>query len=157
MNMYTFGYEGQTIDAFTARLKFNDINTILDVRELPLSRKPGFSKNSFANALNFSGISYSHLPALGCPKVIRDRYKADGDWEAYVNAFSTYLSGQGEAIAEIARIANKTRSCLVCFEADFNRCHRSIVARAAARVGSLSVVHLPAKETIPDTSTRVAA
>lgn len=156
-NMFTYGYEGLTIDAFITRLKSTDIRTILDVRELPLSRKPGFSKRSFADALHGAGIVYAHLPALGCPKPIRDRYKADGDWTAYAKAFSTYLSGQGEVIAELARIANKTRSCLVCFEADFNRCHRSIVARAAARAGGPSVVHLTAKAAIPDVSARVAA
>ena len=156
-NIFTYGYEGLTIDTFIARLKSNDIRTILDVRELPLSRKPGFSKRSFAAALQGAGIVYAHLPALGCPKPIRDRYKFDGDWTTYVKSFSAYLSGQGDVIAELARIANKTRSCLVCFEADFNRCHRSIVARAAARAGGPRVIHLTAKAAIPDVSARVAA
>ena len=155
--IFTYGYEGLTIDAFIQRLKSNDIHKILDVRELPLSRKPGFSKRSFAGALHSAGIAYTHIPALGCPKPIRNRYKADGDWAAYVKAFSGYLSGQGDIVAEIARIANKTSSCLVCFEADFNRCHRTIVARAVVQAGGPSVVHLKAKTAIPDVSALVAA
>lgn len=157
MTLFTFGYEGLSIDAFIARLRKAGVRTVLDVRQLPLSRKPGFSKGALATALHATGILYAHLPALGCPRPIRDRYKADGDWPAYVKAFSAYLAGQGEAVAELARVAKKTSGCLVCFEADFNRCHRSIVARATARPGGPRVVHLTIKGEIPDVAARAVA
>ncbi|MDP2877672.1 MAG: DUF488 domain-containing protein, partial [Holophaga sp.] len=51
----TFGYEGLTIEAFIARLKESGVRTIIDVRELPLSRKKGFSKKAFAEALHGNG------------------------------------------------------------------------------------------------------
>lgn len=157
MTMFTFGYEGVSIDAFIARLKKANVHSVLDVRELPLSRKRGFSKKSFADALNEAGIVYAHLPIFGCPKKIRNRYKADGNWPAYVKAFDTYLAGQKEAVAVLAHFANKTNACLVCFEADFNQCHRSMVARAAARVGGFRVAHLTITEEIPDVAFQVAA
>jgi uncharacterized protein (DUF488 family) len=130
---------------------------VVDVRELPLSRKPGFSKKSFAQNLHQAGIGYAHLSALGCPRPIRNRYKADGDWAAYAQAFTTYLSGQDAAIAEVVRIANGAPACLVCFEADFKLCHRSMVANAAAHAGGLPVVHLTARSERADVMARVAA
>lgn len=157
MTLFTFGYEGLSIDAFIARLKKAGVRTVLDVRQLPLSRKPGFSKGALSTALHTAGIVYTHVPALGCPRPIRDRYKADGDWAAYVKAFSAYLAGQGDVVAELAHIAKKTSACLVCFEADYNRCHRSIVARATARAGGPRVVHLTITGEIPDLAARAVA
>ena len=154
---FTLGYEGLSVGAFVARLKTVGVETVFDVRELPLSRKPGFSKRSLAEALRGAGIAYAHLPALGCSKPIRVRYRADGDWSAYVRAFAGYLAGRQEAVAELARAANKTSACLVCFEADFNFCHRSMVARATVRAGGPSVTHLTAKAAIPDASAPLAA
>ena len=155
--IFTSGYEGLSIDVFVARLKANAIAMVIDVRELPLSRKPGFSKKSFAEMLHQAGIGYVHLPVLGCPRPIRDRFKANGDWAAYATAFSTYLSGQEMAVAEVVGIANVATSCLVCFEANFARCHRSMVASAAAHAGGLAVVHLPAKAEMAALTARVAA
>jgi len=155
--IFTLGYEGLSIDAFISRLKAHAIGMVVDVRELPLSRKPGFSKKSFAQKLNQAGIGYAHLPALGCPRPIRDRYKADGDWATYAQAFNTYLSGQEAAVAEVVRIANAAPACLVCFEANFERCHRSMVARAAAYAAGTPEVHLMAKAERADLSVLVAA
>lgn len=155
--LYTFGYEGLTIEAFIARLKETGVRTIIDVRELPLSRKKGFSKKAFAEALHCAGIAYAHMPALGCPKPVRDAYRADGNWSAYTLKFITYLDQQGPAVAEVAKIARATSACLVCFEADFNYCHRSLVARAAARVGGPAVVHLTARTAIPELPAKAAA
>ena len=59
--LYTFGYEGLTIEAFIERLKQARVQLIVDVHELPLSRKKGFSKNALRNAL--AGVTCS-LPAV---------------------------------------------------------------------------------------------
>jgi uncharacterized protein (DUF488 family) len=155
--LFTFGYEGLPIQAFITRLRTAGVRTVLDVRELPLSRKPGFSKRAFAEALRQSGILYVHLPALGCPRPVRERYKADGNWSVYAKAFTIYLADQRQAVAELVQIANKTSACLVCFEADFNRCHRSIVAKAAKSAGGPIVAHLAAARAIPEGPVRAVA
>jgi uncharacterized protein (DUF488 family) len=157
MTLFTFGYEGITIEAFVHHLKTMKVRTVLDVRQLPLSRKPGFSKSAFASTLQEAGITYAHLPALGCPRPIRDRYKIDSDWSAYVTAFNVYLSEQDRALREVARIAKKTSACLVCFEADFNRCHRSLVARGAAKEGGPRITHLMVKGVGAGSVVRLAA
>ena len=66
MKIYTVGYEGLDIDSFLSLLAENDIETVVDVREMPLSRKPGFSKKSLEAVLNLSGREYVHMVALGC-------------------------------------------------------------------------------------------
>ncbi|MEY2953224.1 MAG: hypothetical protein RLZZ401_1311 [Pseudomonadota bacterium] len=85
--LFTLGYEGLTIDAFIARLQAAQVQTVVDVRELPLSRKKGFSKSAFCAALSAHGVAYLHAPALGCPKPIRNQYKADGNWQTYTREF----------------------------------------------------------------------
>jgi uncharacterized protein (DUF488 family) len=155
--IFTLGYEGLSLEAFIGHLKTAGVQTVLDVRANPLSRKPGFSKGVFSAALHIAGMMYAHLPALGCPTAVRDRYKRDGDWAAYTRGFLTHLEGRGEALTELARIAGHSASCLVCFEADFNRCHRSYVARAAAKLGGLRVIHLTDRTEIPDVAARSAA
>lgn len=87
MKICTIGYEGLDIDAFMSLLAENDIETVVDVREMPLSRKPGFSKKALEAALNLSGREYVHMVALGCPKPIRDRYREDGNWKRYTEGF----------------------------------------------------------------------
>lgn len=157
MTLHTFGYEGLTIKRFISRLKASGVATIIDVRELPLSRKPGFSKRSFAEHLSAAGIAYAHMPTLGCPKPIRDRYKVDGDWSKYEKAFSAYLQTRLAEVKELAEIAKSTDACLVCFEADFTRCHRRIVGQAAASKGQMRLAHITAKTVIPETPLRRVA
>lgn len=146
----TFGYEGLSLDAFIARLGEAGVRAVLDVRANPLSRKPGFSKGALSSAVRASGMSYAHLPAVGCPKSVRDRYKRDRDWAAYTQSFLAHLDCQTEALAALAKIARRSPSCLMCFEADFYACHRTYVARAAAQLSGLPVVHLTDRTEIPD-------
>lgn len=156
-HLYTFGYEGLDIDAFVARVRAAGIKTILDVRELPLSRKKGFSKSSFSAALTQAGVAYLHAPALGCPRDIRDRYKADGNWRAYTKAFLAYIDTQVAATRELVKLSKATSVCLVCFEADYTMCHRTYVARAARKHGGLPVFHLTTRTAFPDSDLRAVA
>ena len=156
-NLYTFGYEGIDIDAFVARLLQADVRTIVDVRELPLSRKKGFSKNSLREQLAAVGIRYFHVSPLGCPKEIRDRYREDGNWKEYTRTFMAHLKTQVTALRELAKISRSATTCLICFEADFSMCHRTYVAREAHRIGAPTVKHLTAKTVFLDQALRVAA
>jgi uncharacterized protein (DUF488 family) len=155
--LFTFGYEGLDIGPFIGRLHKAGVKVVLDVRELPLSRKRGFSKRAFSEALNSAGLEYRHLAALGCPKAIRNRYKLDGDWDRYCRDFLAYLSSQTDAIAEVVLISEKVDACLICFEADHRFCHRSLVANAAASVSGREVQHLALKAIHPDALLPAAA
>ncbi len=149
-HLFTLGYEGLDIDAFVARVRSAGVQAIVDVRELPLSRKKGFSKSAFKDALGAAGLDYFHVPALGCPKEIRTRYKADGDWARYTTDFLAYIEGQDVIVRELVALSKTTVACLVCFESDYTMCHRTYVARAARRSGAPEVMHLTAKTALAD-------
>lgn len=92
--VFSLGDEGLTIEAVIACLQAAQVKTVMGVRELPLSRKEGFSKSAFYAALSAHGIAYLHAPALGCPKPTRNQYKADGNGQTYTRDFLKYIQMQ---------------------------------------------------------------
>lgn len=158
MALYTAGYEGLTFEAFLARLKLAQIDKVLDVREYPVSRKPGFSKKALTERLRDAGIAYEHSPPLGCPKPIRNRYKVDGDWAQYAQDFRTYVSTLNDVLLNLAADSSEQRICMVCYEADPSFCHRSLIAEAVQKLDTtLETRHLPLKiETFADLLRAVA-
>lgn len=142
--IFTLGYEGTSSAQFMKVLKARAIDTLVDVREMPLSRKPGFSKNSLAAACDDSSIAYEHWQILGCPKAIREAYKTDGDWLRYTHSFKKYLPSIAESIETLASRVLIERICLVCFEADPSMCHRSYIAESVKELSpkAIQIVHL---------------
>jgi uncharacterized protein (DUF488 family) len=142
MTVFTIGYEGLDLEAFLSLLAEHEVMTVIDVRELPLSRKPGFSKKALSSALIRSDLGYVHLPKLGCPKPIRDRYREDGDWQDYTERFLAHLEAQKTAVAELSEMVNSSSCALLCYEADFNFCHRSLVASAVREQCGARIEHI---------------
>lgn len=140
--LFTLGYEGTNARQFLRVLQSRSIDTLVDVREMPLSRKPGFSKNALAQHCENAGITYEHRQVLGCPKDIRNAFKATGDWAAYTRRFKKHLPSISESLEDLAATALSRRICLVCFEADPAMCHRSYIAEAVAELAPIEVVHL---------------
>ena len=133
--VFTIGYEGANLDSFLEALEENAIDHLVDVRLNPMSRKRGFSKRQLAAALQARGISYTHYPQLGCPADIRTEYALTADFERYTRTYQArVLSARVHLLARVARASRARRVCLLCFEADANRCHRSLVAANAARL-----------------------
>ena len=99
--LFTIGYEGLDVADLVAQLHKEGITRIVDVRELPLSRRPGFSKARLAAALQEAGIAYEHVRALGNPKPLRDRFKA-GDVVGGALDYRAHLhNGSREALLEL--------------------------------------------------------
>lgn len=142
MTIFTIGYEGIDVDTFVELLDANDIDVLVDVRELPLSRKRGFSKTALANRLNLSGFEYAHMASLGCPKPVRNRYREDGNWKHYTAGFLRHLATQQAAVKDLADWALKSNCALMCFEADHNFCHRAMVADAVSRLRGARIKHI---------------
>lgn len=128
--LYTIGYEGRSLEDLIAGLAAAGIGMVLDVRDAPFSRKPGFSKQPLAEALAAAGIGYVHLPGLGNPKQGREAARG-GDTETYRRELFGRLAGATgrRDLARAAEIAERTPACLLCFEADPAHCHRSLVAQ----------------------------
>src|SRR3954453_21108705 len=68
----TIGYEAAELDDFVATLLAAGITRLIDVRELPISRRRGFAKRALSEALADAGIVYVHLRGLGDPKEGRE-------------------------------------------------------------------------------------
>jgi len=122
---------------------------------VPMSRKRGFSKSALAHVLDAAGIDYVHLRPLGCPKPIRDAHKADGDWARYTRGFLAHLREQGPAMQTLAELSCARSTAVLCFEADFNRCHRTYVARAVAERTGAIVAHLVGAGVVEEDRQRV--
>lgn len=156
MKLMTIGYEGADIHTFTSTLRSNKVTRLIDVRELPLSRKKNFSKTALAAAMHESKIDYLHLPALGCPREIRKDYYSDRDWRRYTKRFNAYLETQVDALVDLQRICKLQNCCLVCFEADYRMCHRSLVTAALSRTGGIKVEHLAIRRKAPTEDSQLA-
>ena len=143
--LFTIGYERSTPDTLVSELKAAGVERVVDVRELPLSRRRGFSKSALASALEASGIRYEHVRELGNPKPLRDRFKA-GDIEGGAKAYRAHLhNGSRFALIELAETIGDEKTCLLCVEESHAVCHRAIIAGAIAeRLPQLAVVHLQA-------------
>lgn len=131
MRIFTIGYEATTMAEFLACLKSAGVERVIDVRALPLSRRPGFSKNILAASLGDVGIEYVHLRALGTPKAGRDAAKK-GD-VATLRAVYDHQLELPEAQAEAAKmraLAAEKPSALLCFERDPSHCHRTLLLAA---------------------------
>jgi uncharacterized protein (DUF488 family) len=135
--LYTIGYEGRTVKDLLGVLKQAKVGRVVDVRQLPLSRKPGFSKSALATFLPSHGIEYVGYPQLGTPPAIRNQYKKSGDFARLRRDYLAYLGTQESEITELRELAAKGGCALLCFERDPAKCHRSILAEVlASRAGS---------------------
>lgn len=146
-NLYTIGYEGADLHDFIATLKANKVGTLLDVRELPISRRKGFSKAALQSALLSEGINYRHERSLGSPKTIRHQLHSDGDYVQFFRSFTNYLESQTPLLERLATEI-KGGVALMCFERDPATCHRSVVAKQLQTITSLSVKHLGVRDGI---------
>lgn len=129
--IYTIGYEATTMADFLAALTRAGVRRVIDVRALPLSRRPGFSKSSLAAALKEAGIDYVHLKALGTPKRGRDAAKK-GDVATLEAVYDDQLAlPEAQAAAAIMlSLAAETPSALLCYERDPKHCHRTLLLDA---------------------------
>jgi uncharacterized protein (DUF488 family) len=139
--LLTIGYEGATLEDFVSTLLKAGVTTLLDVRELPISRRKGFSKTALSEAVRAVGIDYRHERDLGSPKPIRHRLHSDGDYEHYFKSFTSYLNSQKPLLRQLAEELDG-QVALMCFERDPTTCHRSIVAKHLEALTKLRTRHL---------------
>lgn len=147
--LFTIGYEGSDIDGFVRCLLDTGIRELIDIRELPLSRKSGFAKTALSLALSTAGIKYSHLRGLGSPREARRELRRCGDWTAFVSTYTDHLFTVSDEAEIVARRASHHNVAVMCFEANPRRCHRSLLADDLLRRGLIgSVSHLNVKESL---------
>ena len=133
LRIFTIGYEAATLGDFIAALTQAGVARVIDVRALPLSRRPGFSKTPLRNALAEAGIDYVHLRALGTPAAGREAARK-GRHAELQRIYADQLElpeaiAQGAQMVELVR---ETPSALLCFERDPAGCHRTLLLAAVA-------------------------
>jgi uncharacterized protein (DUF488 family) len=151
MRIWTIGHSTRTIDDFISLLKENEIKLLVDVRAWPGSKRyPQFNKDALAESLNVHGIRYEHFPELGGKR----KSKPDSRNTAWRNAsfrgYADYMeteqfqkgierlldvAGQGApawAAAEVRHdgweAVTPWHTAIMCAEAVWWRCHRSLIA-----------------------------
>jgi uncharacterized protein (DUF488 family) len=141
--IYTIGYEGAALADLVATLHVAGVKHVMDVREIPQSRKAGFSKNILAGALAKEGIGYSHWKQLGDPKPGREAARR-GLMEEFRAIFAAHLAlpQSQTALRQASEEVKRQATVLLCFERDPRSCHRTLVAQQLTDLCSLSVQHL---------------
>lgn len=109
----------------------------MDVREAPLSRKKGFSKEGLKGILEEHGIDYTHKPEFG----LSPKLRADRDWAEVAAQYREHIDHEGPSLAWLLQTAEAEPTCLLCFEEDHERCHRSLLAARMEQTG-MQVLHL---------------
>ena len=133
MRIFTIGYEGTTVPEFIAALEKAGVDRVIDVRALPLSRRPGFSKSALRSALEESGIEYLHLKALGTPSEGRTAARAGRHADmARIYAGQLELPEAMAQSAQMLELAKEKPSALLCMEREPAHCHRTLLLKAVA-------------------------
>ena len=141
MRIFTIGYEATTMGEFIAALQKAGVERVIDVRALPLSRRPGFSKSPLRAALAEEGIDYVHLKPLGTPADGRAAARA-GRHDDLERIYAAQLAMPEAIVAaeQMRDLAGEKASALLCFEREPDQCHRSLLLASAAP--EAEIVHL---------------
>ncbi len=144
-SLLTIGYQGRTLSELVGRLVRHEVRVLIDVRESARSRRPEFNERRLAEAVTGRGISYLHVPNLGSKAAARHDLYASGDFERFAGLYLSYVRRwRLPEMKELCRLIGREGVvCILCYEADHEHCHRSIVAREAIRLRSkVQVQHI---------------
>jgi uncharacterized protein (DUF488 family) len=145
--LFTIGYEKALLRDVVATLAAAGVATLIDVRDRPISRRPGFSKRQLAAAIEMAGMRYVHLAALGTPPEGRLANRRR-EWDRFWAIVEEKLA-RPEAeldLRQAAEIAAAAPSCLLCYEADWQVCHRRRIGEILARDHGFAVHHLAVRQ-----------
>jgi uncharacterized protein (DUF488 family) len=141
--LYSIGYEKALLQDVIAALLAAGITTLIDVRDRPISRRPGFSKRQLAAAIEAAGMRYVHLSALGTPPEGRLAGRRR-EWDRFWTIVEDKLA-RPEAELELchaAQIVKAEPCCLLCYEADWRVCHRRRIAEILEARHGFALHHL---------------
>ena len=129
--IWTIGYEQARVEDVTGALTAAGVEVLADIRYLPLSRRPGFSKSALAAAAREAGIVYRHMKPLGTPAEGRAAARrGDAATLARVYAGQLELPEALAAMAQLRDLAGEKRVALLCYEREACECHRSLLVQA---------------------------
>ena len=129
--LYTSGHSTRTIEEFIALLQSFKIKVLADIRRLPGSRKyPQFDQDALKQSLEENGITYIYLEELGgrrpAQKDSKNTVWRNKSFQGYADYMDTESFANGAA--ELAKYALQKPTAIMCSEAVWWRCHRSMVS-----------------------------
>jgi uncharacterized protein (DUF488 family) len=152
MKIWTVGHSTRSGEEFTEILKAHDIEVLVDVRTFPGSRRyPQFNKGELAEALNKNQIEYKHEPRLGGRRTPRpDSHNTawrNAQFRGYADHMETEEFKRG--VQELLELSSEKRVAVMCAEAVWWRCHRSLISDYLKAEGH-EVVHIVDKKKTED-------
>src|SRR2546423_515304 len=144
VTIWTIGHSTLAVDEFIERLQSFGIKTLVDVRSFPGSRRyPQFNKENLRASLAEAGIEYVHMPEIGG----RRKARPDSQNVAWSNesfrGYADYMETEEfrAGIERLVEISGLSRSAIMCAEAVWWRCHRSLIADYLKARGA-EVIHI---------------
>lgn len=129
--VWTIGHSTRTGEDFQQLLLFNQILNLVDVRSFPGSRRyPQFNQSQLATDLSAIGIAYHHFKSLGGRRKPLPESKHTAWRNASFRAYADHMDGAEfrKGIDELLKLARQGRTAIMCAEAVWWRCHRSLIA-----------------------------
>ena len=157
LSIWTIGHSTLANEEFIHHVERFEIKLLVDVRSFPGSRRfPQFNKENLRSSLAAAEIEYVHLPELGG----RRRVRPDSINVAWRNesfrGYADYMETEGfqTGMAKLLKLAGQQRTAIMCAEALWWRCHRSLISDYL-KANGVEVTHIMAggkSETHPFTS-----
>lgn len=129
--IWTIGHSTHPIEEFIAMLKSFQINLLVDIRSFPGSRHfPQFNKQNLAVSLPEHGIEYMHLVNLGGRRKTTPNSHNTAWRNVSFRGYADYMETDSfkEAAQELEILAREQNVAIMCSEAVWWRCHRSLVS-----------------------------
>lgn len=142
--VYTIGHSTRSAEDFNEILRAHKIVALVDVRSFPGSRRyPQFNKPRLADALKSIGIDYSHAPELGGRRKARKDSKNSLWKNAGFRGYADHMESPEfkKGIDDLLKLAHEKPVAIMCAEALWWRCHRSLIADFLKARGE-EVVHI---------------
>jgi uncharacterized protein (DUF488 family) len=144
LSIWTIGHSILSIEDFIARLRSFHIEVLTDVRSFPGSRRyPQFNQDALKTSLENAGIGYEHFRELGGRRRARpDSLNVVWRNESF-RGYADYMETEEfhEGVARLLKLARKQRVAIMCSEAVWWRCHRSMISDYL-KVKGIEVMHI---------------
>ena len=140
----TIGHSTRTLETFIHLLRIYGAKQVIDVRTVPRSRhNPQFNHETLPDNLKAAGIGYLHMPGLGGLRRPRPDSINLGWRNASFRGFADYMRTPEfeNHLNELAKLAQRKRTAVMCAEALPWRCHRSLISDAL-EIRGIKVAHI---------------
>lgn len=129
--IFTIGHSTKTIEEFLDLLFSFDIKVLADIRRLPGSRKyPQFDQDNLRKSLEENGIEYIYIEDLGGRRKVSPDSKNTTWRNKSFQGYADYMETESfeNGVKELEKLALEKNTAMMCSEAVWWRCHRSIVS-----------------------------